>query len=74
LGQFADVIKYRLSVAEKVARDPVSRTEKKDGEDYPLAIFQFYYRSQGMYYFSHVVDPEICICRGMTDGGKQQMH
>jgi hypothetical protein len=67
LGQFADNFKYRLSVEEKVARGPVSRTEKKDGEDYPLAIFRFYYRSQGMYYFSHVVEPEIYICRGMTD-------
>ncbi|KAE9368746.1 hypothetical protein N431DRAFT_547659 [Stipitochalara longipes BDJ] len=44
-----------LSVAEKIARGPVSRTEKKDGEDYPLAIFRFYYRSQDALKQMHII-------------------
>ncbi|TAQ83913.1 hypothetical protein B7494_g7759 [Chlorociboria aeruginascens] len=33
--------------AEKAKRDPVWRTNKSDGEDWPLAIFKFMYRTEG---------------------------
>ena len=33
-----------------MARGEVWRTNKKDGEDYPLAIFRFFYRSMSEYF------------------------
>jgi hypothetical protein len=35
-----------LDAPQKVARGPVWRARKIDGEDWPIAIFQFMYRSE----------------------------
>lgn len=37
-----------LDAPQKVVRGPVWRTKKIDGEDYPIAIFRFMYRSEGI--------------------------
>ncbi|KAL5314909.1 hypothetical protein ACEPPN_017559 [Leptodophora sp. 'Broadleaf-Isolate-01'] len=44
-----------LGKAKKTARGPVFRTEKKDGEDYPLAVFRFIYRDLDSLKQMHVI-------------------
>ncbi|KAH7319181.1 hypothetical protein BKA65DRAFT_599288 [Rhexocercosporidium sp. MPI-PUGE-AT-0058] len=44
-----------LGKAKKTARGPVFRTKKKDGEDYPVAIFRFIYRDLDALKQMHVI-------------------
>jgi hypothetical protein len=39
-----------LDAPQKVARGPVWRARKIDGEDWPIVIFRFLYRSEGIYF------------------------
>ena len=47
LRRNANAENFSLSEARKAKRGAVFRCKKKDGDDYPLAIFKFIYRSQG---------------------------
>jgi hypothetical protein len=47
LRRYANAKFTSLSEARKAKRGAVYRCKKKDGDDYPLAIFKFIYRSQG---------------------------
>lgn len=54
---------HRLGAAEKTKRGEVWRTDKRDGEDFPQAIFKFHYRStealKQLYIIPRTPDPEV---------------
>lgn len=54
-GEILILRNISLGEAKKAKRGDVYRCKKKDGEDYPLAIFKFMYRSQGI----HITLPNL---------------
>lgn len=60
----------RLDGPEFATRNPVFRTNKKDGEDYPLVIFRFLYRSKEALKQLHIVkrtpSPSPALSRSPT--------